>query len=72
MMLEAYSNPAAWLLVFVFGTFFPRLRQMTGSWKALFLGPLLARAFAQIYFQRNASIKTARHYYETKRALKQA
>ena len=30
MMLEAYSNPAAWLLVFVFGTLFPRLRALTG------------------------------------------
>ena len=35
-----------------------------GSWYVLFLGPLVVRLAAQIFYQRNASIETARVYYE--------
>ena len=35
MMLEAYSNPAAWLLVFLFGTLFPKLRALTGRCRSV-------------------------------------
>lgn len=67
MMLEAYSNPLAWFLVFCFGSIFPKLRDIAGgSWKVLFLGPLLVRLVAHFNYQRNASIHTARHYYETR------
>jgi len=49
----------------IFGSLFPRLREMAGgSWYVLFLGPLVVRLAAQIFYQRNASIETARVYYE--------
>lgn len=64
MMLEAYSNPSAWFLVFVFGTLFPRLRALTGSWYVLFLGPLAVRLAGQLYYQKVATIGTARAHYE--------
>ena len=61
-MLEAYSNPASWSLVFIFGTLFPKLKEWTGSWYTLLLGPLLVRAWAQLNYSRNASIGTCRLY----------
>ena len=67
MMLEAYSNPTAWFMVFVFGSLFPRLRAAAGgNWYVLFLGPLAVRLAAQVYYQKHASINTARSYHEAK------
>ena len=48
----------------------PRLREAAGgSWYVLFLSPLVVRLAAQLYYQKNASINTARSYYEKQRAL---
>lgn len=62
MMLEALSNPTSWLLVFLFGTLFPRLKFLSGSWYPLLLGPLVVRVGAQLNYSRNASVQTARAY----------
>ena len=65
MMLEAYSNPSAWFLVFLFGSLFPRLWAAAGgNWYVLFLGPLAVRLGAQVYYQKHASINTARSFHE--------
>jgi len=42
-----------------------------GSWHVLFLSPLVVRLAAQAYYQRNASINTARSFYEKQQAPKQ-
>ena len=47
-------------------------RVMVGSWHVLFLGPLLVRLLAQVNYQRNASIMTARFYMKTLEKNKQA
>ena len=41
-----------------------------GSWHVLFLSPLVVRLAAQAYYQRNASINTARSFYEKQQAPK--
>ena len=56
----------------MFGSVIPRLREAAGgSWYVLFLSPLVVRLAAQLYYQKNASINTARSYYEKQRALEQ-
>jgi|EP01043_Picozoa_sp_COSAG02_P042084 hypothetical protein len=71
MLLESYSNPLGWFMVFCCGSIIPKLRGLAGgSWKVLFLAPLVVRLFAQLNYQRNASIQTARYYYENRKKQK--
>ena len=60
--IASYSSTAAWLLGLICSTTVAAVKQLTGSWRALFLLPVASRALIVCYWWRRCSARSAREY----------
>lgn len=63
-VFAAYSNTVNWVFVFIFGQIFAILKRVTGSWQALFLGPVVLRGLNCVWYLHYASVDSARSHLE--------